>query len=359
MKQYNETAFRELEDKMLLSLENEKKLKDYIRELEKSLGDKSTSKLNESEERVRFALEGANDGIWDVNMVTGEVYMSERGCEIIGYTHDELSKIVKVWSDIVHPLDKELTEQRLHDYIDGKTPIFEVEQRLKTKSGDWKWVLTRGKAVEKDSSGEPVRMVGTHTDISDRKKAEEELKQKNIFIQTVLDNLPIGVALNIIDQGKTFYMNKKFEEIYGWPAKEMEDINEFFCKVYPDENYRNELAARVMADIQSGDPERMKWDDCKVVHKDGSRRIVNAVNIPLFDQNTMVSTVMDITDIKKAQEALIEAKEKAEQMNRLKSSFLSNMSHELRTPLVGILGFAEILSPELDNPEHLEIPKLN
>jgi PAS domain S-box-containing protein len=189
-------------------------------------------------------------------------------------------------------------------------------------------------------------------DIENRRLVEEELRKRNQFIQTVLDNLPIGVALNEITKGNAFYLNKKFEEIYGWPAEELLDISSFFKKVYPDENYRKELTERVMADIQSGDPSRMHWENIRVTGKDGTQRFVNTVNIPLIDQNIMVSTVSDITEQKRTEAELIAAKGKAEESDRLKTAFLANMSHEIRTPMNGILGFTELLKePKLSGEE--------
>jgi PAS domain S-box-containing protein len=131
--------------------------------------------LKKNEERLRFALEGANDGLWDVTLATGEVYLSPRGCEILGYTFEELPDIAKNWSILVHPLDMPETQFQLARYKAGGAEVFEVEQRLRMKSGDWKWVLTRGKIVERDAAGNPVRMTGTHTDITGRKKIEGDL----------------------------------------------------------------------------------------------------------------------------------------------------------------------------------------
>jgi hypothetical protein len=133
----------------------------------------------------------------------------------------------------------------------------------------------------------------------------------------VLDNLPIGVALNRIDDGVALYFNKKFEDIYGWSKHDIEDVTNFFNKVYPDERYRKELLARIMADIQSGDPSRMHWEDCLITHPDNSKHVVNAVNIPLFDQNTMVSTVIDITEIRKAESEIKKNEEKYRTLSEL------------------------------------------
>lgn len=189
-------------------------------------------------------------------------------------------------------------------------------------------------------------IVAIYEDVSDRKRAENALKERNSFIQTVLDNLPIGISLNDIDEGIATYMNKKFEEIYGWNLDEMNSINMFFEHVYPDPEYRNQIVTQVLTDIQSGDPGRMHWENIFVTRKDGSQRVVNAVNIPLLVQNTMVSTVMDITDLHKSKTELVIAKEKAEEADRLKSAFLANMSHEIRTPLNSIIGFSELMTDE-------------
>jgi PAS domain S-box-containing protein len=133
--------------------------------------------LYENEERLRFALEGANDGLWDIDLPTGMTYLSPRGCEILGYTFEEFNHSGKKWTAFVHPLDLPATKAVLEEYSQGRIPFFEMEQRLLMKSGDWKWVLTRGKIVERDAANDPVRMTGTHSDITERKKAENDLLQ--------------------------------------------------------------------------------------------------------------------------------------------------------------------------------------
>ena len=138
-------------------------------------------------------------------------------------------------------------------------------------------------------------------------------------------------------------MNKKFEEIYGWTAKEITSISTFFEHIYPDHEYRKTITDRIISDISTGDPNMMHWENILITRKDGSKRIVNAVNIPLIEQNTMVSTVMDITELKQIQNDLIKSKEKAEESERLKTAFLQNMSHEIRTPLNAIVGFSKLL----------------
>lgn len=172
----------------------------------------------------------------------------------------------------------------------------------------------------------------------------EELNNRNLFIRTILNNLPIGLALNRFDEGVATYMNKQFVAIYGWPKEELIDITSFFEKVYPDATYRNQIVKRITTDIETGDPTKMRWENIEITQKNGSKRIINAVNIPLIKQNTMVSTVMDITQLKITEQKLRHAKEKAEESNRLKTAFLNNISHEFRTPMNGILGFATLIA---------------
>jgi len=132
--------------------------------------------LRESQERERFALRGTNDGLWDVRMDTGAVYLSPRGCEILGYGPEEMATVAETWDELVCPDDRPATDAALGAYLEGRVPIFDVEQRLRTASGEWKWIRARGTAVARDASGAPMRMVGTHSDISDRKQVEEDLR---------------------------------------------------------------------------------------------------------------------------------------------------------------------------------------
>ena len=115
--------------------------------------------------------------------------MSPRGCEILGYAPDEMAEIVQLWSQLVHPDDLPVTNQALNAYLDGKTKIFQVEQRLKTKSGEWKWIFTRGKVITISLTGKPVRMVGTHTDISERKRIQDELAEKHFELLASYEQL--------------------------------------------------------------------------------------------------------------------------------------------------------------------------
>lgn len=292
----------EMNDEIKLLAESFNQMADNIVETNQSLekeiiGHKEAErKLKETEERWKFALEGAGDGVWDWNADTNKVYFSSNWKKMLGYSDYEISDSLDEWSSRVHPDDKEKCLSDLQKYFDGETSLYVNEHRMLCKDGSYKWILDRGKIVERKSDGKPLRVIGTHTDIDYQKKIIEELEKKNIFIQTILDNLPIGLATNELDSGEANYINKKFLEIYGWSENIVKNVSSFFEHVYPDPDYRNEIATRIMNDINSGDPERMKWDNIKVTTERGEEKFVSAVNIPIPEQNIMVSTVRDVTE---------------------------------------------------------------
>ncbi|RPH38138.1 MAG: PAS domain S-box protein, partial [Desulfobulbaceae bacterium] len=129
-------------------------------------------KLKKSENQLRFALEGANDGLWDANLQTGEVFFSQRSYEILGYSRDEMASVIMDWKALVHPEDFGITWGQLVAHFKKQSPILNLENRLRMKDGDWKWVLIRGKVVEWGEDDRALRLTGTLTDISDRKKID-------------------------------------------------------------------------------------------------------------------------------------------------------------------------------------------
>ncbi len=130
--------------------------------------------LLHSEERLELVLRGADLGLWDWNVETGEVVLNARGAEIVGYRLDELEPHARSWDALVHPEDKARVHALMNAHLLGETPHYESEHRLLTKTGEWVWVLSRGKVVSRDAHGRPRRATGTQFDISDRKRSERE-----------------------------------------------------------------------------------------------------------------------------------------------------------------------------------------
>ena len=132
--------------------------------------------LRESEERMELAISGAKLGLWDQNVMTGKSAHNRQWAEMLGYTLDEIEQKHISWQDLLHPEDFSLALKRSNDHLAGKTPFYEAEYRMRTKSGGWKWIQSAGKISQWDDNGKPLRMIGTHRDISERKRTEEELR---------------------------------------------------------------------------------------------------------------------------------------------------------------------------------------
>ncbi len=159
----------------------------------------ATRALAENEERMRLALEGAKEGHWEVNVKTGKSYLSPRGCEILGYTQEEIEQFGGMhWRDLVHPDDISIADTALSDYYNHKSDVFQVEQRFRMKNGEYKWMLVRGKVIEYDDNNHPVRFVGTQTDITEQKKAEQDLRVAKKDWETIFR--AIGNPILILDE---------------------------------------------------------------------------------------------------------------------------------------------------------------
>jgi len=138
----------------------------------------SEAALRDSQERLALVIEGSNDGVWDWNVSTGETYFSPRWKSMLGYANHEIANTFKAWLELIHPEDRELALASLRRYFAGQTPTYELEHRLCHKQGGYRWILARG-AVQRDRAGQPIRMAGSHVDLTDRKLAAERLEKAN------------------------------------------------------------------------------------------------------------------------------------------------------------------------------------
>jgi len=129
----------------------------------------------EKERRLAFVLEGSNDGFWDWDVPTGQVWFNDRWAGMLGFRREELDPHVRTWERLVHPLDLARVMEAVGAVLEGRTDHYECEHRVRRKDGTWCWILDRGKVVARDAAGRPLRAAGTHTDITDRKEAEEAL----------------------------------------------------------------------------------------------------------------------------------------------------------------------------------------
>ncbi len=152
-------------------------------------------KLRDSEQRMELAMWGGDVGVWDWHVNTGELVVTELWAGMLGYRKDEIEPHIHSWENRIHPDDAAEVRDLLKAHLEGRTPIYESQYRLQAKSGEWKWILDRGKVVERDPKGNPLRVTGTHLDITDKKYAEDLIIQAEKMAS--LGGLAAGMAQEI------------------------------------------------------------------------------------------------------------------------------------------------------------------
>jgi PAS domain S-box-containing protein len=152
----------------------------------------SELKIAKNEEKYILAVNGSNDGIWDWNLKTNELYLSSRWKGMIGYLDDELPNVFASFEDRIHPEDHARLFQYVERYMDGKEGKYNIEFRLHHKDGSYRWIMARGEAL-RDDLGRPYRMAGSHTDITERKNFEMLLEEKSNFLENLIDSIPSPV----------------------------------------------------------------------------------------------------------------------------------------------------------------------
>ncbi|MGP8024718.1 MAG: PAS domain S-box protein, partial [Methanobacterium sp.] len=172
--------------------------------------------LKESDERYSLTVEAVNEGFWDWNVLTGEAYFNHIYYNMLGYDDGEFPASYESFRSLIHPDDVEGFEKELRYHIDNAEG-YSIEVRLKTKDDKWCWILSRGRVVETGEDGKPLRMVGTHTDITDRKIAENVLKESEQRLSEIIEFLP-DATFAIDNQGKVISWNHAIEEMTGVKA---------------------------------------------------------------------------------------------------------------------------------------------
>ncbi len=148
---------------------------------------RTEAKMQQNKKRLELILDATNDGIWDWFLSTNAVYYSPRWQTMLGYEPGELVGHLSTWEDLVHPDDLPHMRQVIMEHMQGHTPAFASEFRMRTKAGTWIWILGRGKVVTRDATGSPLRIVGTHTDISHRRQTEEALRLTQFALDHAAD----------------------------------------------------------------------------------------------------------------------------------------------------------------------------
>jgi diguanylate cyclase (GGDEF)-like protein/PAS domain S-box-containing protein len=183
-----------------------------------------TRELSKTEFRFKAALAGAGDGVWDWNNVTDEVHYSSRWKSMLHYRNDEIPNNLSAWKELVHPDDLDSVLQAVTDCLSGKTENLHHEMRMRTRDGDWLWILSRGAVVQRDEQGRALRSIGTHTDISKQKNDELALLESDRRFRGAFENSAIGMALVDLN-GDWLQINQALAQMLGYGMDDFKQLN--------------------------------------------------------------------------------------------------------------------------------------
>ncbi len=172
--------------------------------------------LHEREESLQFVLTGSRLGTWDWNLVTGEVSRNDFWAEMLGFTPQEVDDaLVEGWLELIHPEDRERAWQSINAHLAGSAPVHEIEYRMRTRDGGYRWILDRARIVSRDEAGRPLRMSGTHEDITDRKHIQEVLEESHRRLMTVLNAMEATIYVADMDTHEILFLNQSARQIFG------------------------------------------------------------------------------------------------------------------------------------------------
>ena len=205
-----------------------------------------TESLRASEERWQFALEGAGDGVWDWSLDSGEIIFSRGYQEMLGYADGVQWNCLDDWKSHVNPEEMKTAMVSLESYLDGKIPSYSAEYRMRCADGGWKWLLARGKVVSRAADGRPLRLIGTHADITERKEAEAALQASESRFRSIFENANTGIAATD-SSGRVSSFNEAFRVMLDYDAESLGGMS-FRDFTHPDDlDLENEFFSEILA----------------------------------------------------------------------------------------------------------------
>jgi len=325
-------------------------------ELQKEIEERKRTEeaLRVNEERLSLAARIGNLAMWEFYLDTGkivETFFNDKWLEITGLTREEMENFsLDAWFSKIHSDDRERSREKLQAHFRGETERVENELRIWHPQKGWRWLYAVARAIERDVEGKSVRLVGLHQDITERKRAEQALRDSQQQLQTIIDSVQSVIFIKDLES-RYVMINKTYEQAFG--VKKADVIGKTGQAIFPPEvaAQLRENDRKVMA---SGKPVTIEESG---ILADGRLHVYLSNKVPLLDEHGKVYGLCgfgtEITQQKDLEKELREARNTAEAANRAKSEFLANMSHELRTPLNAIIGFSQLLShrPNLDTEQ--------
>ena len=303
--------------------------------------------LQTLKQRFELAVNGANLGVWDWNPQTDEVDFNDNWATMLGYEPDAISSDLSEWERRLHPEDRESVEAALEAHLAGETDYYDTEHRMRTADDDWKWIRDVGRVFERNDQGQPVRAVGIHIDISDRKAFEAELAQAREQLREIIDLVPDLIFVKNY-AGEYLLANETTASMYGMTPSEVEGAHEE--DVIPSVGESVTFRADDQAVIESGDSKTIPEE--KLTTADGETKILRTTKIPYEVPGTGEDAVLgygrDITELKEYEEELERQRDNLNLLNGV-------VRHDIRNDLQLIRGHLRMLEDNVeDGQNHLE-----
>ena len=265
--------------------------------------------LRLSEERRRLAMAVANDGLWDWDLTTNDVYFDPRYYLMAGYEVDEFPHRLEEFQTRTHPDDLGYVMAEAEKHLRGESDRFEVEFRFRTRSGDYMWILGMGQIVARDEQGRPMRFVGTHSDITTRMEMEEQLRRTNAFLDSIIENIPDMIFIKDAKELRFVRFNRAGEELLGQSREGLLGKNDYdFFPLEQADHFvsidRRVLQGKTVVDIP---------DEAIETSRKG-RRILHTKKVPVLNEqgepDYLLGISEDITERRQAEEDLRRAEER-------------------------------------------------
>ncbi|MGD0920158.1 MAG: PAS domain S-box protein [Terriglobia bacterium] len=301
--------------------------------------------LRTSEERSRIVAASISDLIYEWDLKDKVDWYGDVD-SLMGYPAGGFPRTLNGWAAALHPEDKERVWVAVENQLKGVAPYDFEEYRIAEKDGGWRWWSARG-TVLRDEQGQPRSWIGAVTDITERKRAEETLRESEERFRGLFQGAAEGILVANLETKKFVYANPAVCRMLGYTEEEL--VHMGVSDIHPPQDLER-VVAEFMAQVRG---EKTLASALPCLRKDGTTIYadINASRLVVDGEDCSVGFFTDITARRRAEEGLVEAKDAAEAATRAKSEFLANMSHEIRTPMNGIIGMTELaldteLSPE-------------
>ncbi|MHC1703817.1 MAG: PAS domain S-box protein [Tenuifilaceae bacterium] len=280
--------------------------------------EKINNELAESDSRFDLTLESVNEAIWDYNPKSESIFVSKKFYELLGYNIEDLPMKFESWKNLIHNNDIEMVNKAIRNHLLGISPTINLEYRIKNKSGGWQWFITKGKIVQTDeNTGKPLRIVGTHSDISLRKRMEESIVESEERYRMLFELANDSILL--IRNDRIINCNIRAVEMFLNSYDELTGKNLLTLspELQPDGTLSKIKLAELFLDVKSSNSKKFEWEFIK-----SDEKIIDTlVSLSVFydkEQPIYYAIIHDITEQKQFEQAKFNAILETEEKERLK-----------------------------------------